>query len=169
MPDVLKEAVGLREKSILVFPYPEMHFKKGAEFWLGLGLANREARSFRLTDCAMGRIVHAIPQRIECGAQVQPVPLCLLRKCESRIVEWQVVVQAAQRDGTLLRKKVVREQAPGIHIIDQRIAIIRKGQRPEPFSQHVRDATARKTRSWLSAIVQHQVGKWLPSIGLGPH
>src|ERR1700722_7604161 len=60
-PDILEEAVRLREKAILVFPHSQMHLKKCPQLLLRLSHANDQSLALRLPDGAVRRIVHSVP------------------------------------------------------------------------------------------------------------
>jgi len=78
-------------------------------------------------------------------------------------------VQAAHGNGTVLGQQLINQVAPAVRVIDQRIAIIRKGQGYDPLSQNVRDPAERNSGAWLSAVIENHVSAGLPAIGVRQH
>src|SRR6266436_5397201 len=94
------------------------------------------------------------------------MPLGLFDERESLVGKRQIIVQAAHGNRTVLGQQLVDQAAPGVRVIDQWIAIIRKGQGHDPFAQNVRDPAKRYSGAWLSAIIENHVSTGLPAIGV---
>src|SRR5207249_3269014 len=146
-----------------------MHLKECPEFLLRLREANNEALTLRFPDGPVSGIVHGTPKGVRLRPQIQTMPLGLLEERESLIGKRQVIVQAADGNGTVLGQQLVYQEAPAGHVIDQRIAIVRKGQGYDPFSQNVGDPAERNSGGWLSAVIENHVSAGLPAIRVRQH
>src|SRR6266850_4669542 len=146
-----------------------MHLKECPEFLLRLCEAYNEALTLRFPDGPVSGIVHGRPKCVRLRPQIQTMPLGLLEQRESLIGKRQVIVQAADGNGTALRQQLVDQEAPAMRVIDQRIAIIRKGQGHDPFSQNIRDPAERNSGAGLSSVIENHVSAGLPAIRVGQY
>src|SRR6266404_774880 len=146
-----------------------MHLKEYPEFLLRLCEANNEALPLRFPDGPVSGIVHGSPKCVRLRPQIQTMPLGLLEERESLIGKRQAIMQAAHGNGTVLGQQLVDQEAPGVRVIDQRIAIIRKGQGHNPLSQNVRDPAEGNPGAWLAAVIENHVSAGLPAIRVRQH
>ena len=110
--------------------------------------------------------MHAFPNGVQFRPQVEAMPLGFLEKREPFVGKRKVVVQAADGDGTVLRQQLIDEAAPIVSVPCKRIAIVRKRQRHDALSEHVRNAAKRNSGARLPAIIEYHVGVSLPAIGV---
>src|SRR5438045_5841866 len=109
-PDILKETVRLSEKTVLVFPNFQMHFKECPEFLLRLREANHETPTLRFPDGPVSGIVHGTPKGFRLRPQIQTMPLGLLDERESLIGKRQVIVQAEHGNLPLADERFSRSE-----------------------------------------------------------
>src|SRR5206468_13030855 len=72
-------------------------------------------------------------------------------------------------DGTAVRQQTIDEQAPGLLITDEGVAVIREWNRNDSLSQHVRNLTKGQAGLRFSSVIEHHISVWFPSIGVRRH